>query len=260
MSDNICKICGSQEYKGYLRFKDKGIIVCKVCKTFRTFPYPEIDYKEREFYCEHYLRNETLFRGFAKELGDIIIRHKTQGRVLDIGCAVGFVLEETRQIGFDAEGIDLNKKAVDIARSKGFSVKCCEIEKAGYPEGYFDVVVLNHILEHIIEPNKFIRDIERILKEDGILVIGVPNLNSLVARLYRTYWYGWGLPEHIWHFDRKSLVTLLSQTGFTIKELIQSSQYYLFSKSLRKNTMAIIARIGKLIEAGDQLVVVAEKV
>ena len=262
MKDSICKICGSSDYRSYLKFKEKKkeIVVCLGCKTFRTMPYLETDYREQEFYCEHYLRNERLFRGFAISLMQIVARHKKEGRLLDIGCSVGYILEEASMRGFETEGIELNKKAVKIAYSKGLCVKECILDNAGYNENIFDVVMLNHILEHIIEPYKFIQDIKKILKRNGILTIGVPNHNSLIARLSRTYWYGWGVREHIWHFDKRSIYRLLSKNGFRIREIIQNSQYYPFSKSLRKNSMAILAHIGNIIGMGDQLIVVAEKI
>ena len=89
------------------------------------------------------------------------------------------------------------------------------------------------------------------------MAIGVPNHNSFAAGMFRTRWYGWGIPEHVWHFDKNSLAGLLSRNGFRIKESIQNSQYYPFSKSLRKNAMAVAARIGNTIGAGDQLIVIS---
>jgi len=259
VNDKVCKICGSNDYRSYLRFKDKKkeVVACKACGTFRTLPYYETDYKEQEFYCEHYIRNERIFRGFADNLVNIILRYKKEGRLLDIGCAVGFVLEEAKKKGFKAEGIELNKKAADITRSKGFDVNSCAIRNAGYNNDSFDVVVLNHILEHIAEPHVFLKDIKDIVKKSGILLIGVPNHASLAATLFRRKWYGWGIPEHIWHFDKNSIGYLLSKNGFKIKALIQNSQYYPFSKSLRKNTRAVIARIGNIVSAGDQLIAIA---
>ncbi len=261
MMNNVCRICGSLDYKDCLKFEDKGreIVICAGCNTHRTLPFVETDYREHEFYCEHYLRNEELFKGFTRAFVEVVLRHKNRGRFLDIGCAVGFLLEEARNAGFEVEGIELNKKAAEIVRAKGFDVKTCSIGENSYRENIFDVVTLNHILEHIIELNKFLQDIKRILKKDGILVIGVPNHSSLIAKLYTTRWYGWGIPEHIWHFDRRSMNFLLSKNSFKVKELIQNSQYYAFSKSLKKNIMAMIACFGNAIGRGDQLIVVAEK-
>ena len=189
----------------------------------------------------------------------LIKRHKEKGSLLDIGCSVGFLLEEARNQGFDAEGMELNKKAVDIAASKGFNVKRCMLNEAGYDSEKFDAVILNHILEHINEPNDFLYSIFKIMKKDGILVIGVPNHDSLVARLLKRNWYGWGMPEHLWHFDRKSLKYLLAKNGFIIKEIIQNSQHYPVSKSLRKNAIAMLAHIGNMVGLGDQLIILAEK-
>ena len=222
-------------------------------------PYFLMDYSSREFYCEHYIKNEKLFRGFAGDLVQRISKHRREGRLLDIGCSVGFLLEEALKLGFEAEGIELNEKAVDFARSRGLTIKNCGLENSGYKDNTFDAVCLNHILEHIVEPAEFLQAVKKIIKEKGILVIGVPNHDSLIARLAGKSWYGWGIPEHVWHFDRASLGNLLLNNGFRIRELIQNSQYYPFSKSLRKNSIALAARIGDRMGAGDQLIVIAEK-
>jgi len=259
--DKVCKICGSQDYRHYLKFKDKGreIVACSDCKTFRTMPYFEMDYRDQKLYCEHYIKNEDNFRDFAKVLLEAVKRHRQKGRLLDIGCAVGFLMEEAMREGFEAEGIELNEKAVNIASSKGLNVKKCTLQRSGYEKNIFDVVILNHVLEHIIEPNRFMQDLRTILKDTGILVIGVPNHGSLVAGLFRRQWYGWGIPEHIWHFDRESFANLLYNNSFKVKEMVQNSQYYLFSKSFRKNSIGVVAKIGNALGLGDQLIAVVEK-
>lgn len=261
MTDNACKICGSEDYSIRLEFKDKKreIVACRACAAWRTIPYFSMDYSSREFYCEHYINNETLYRGFARGLVQRISKHRRGGRLLDIGCSVGFLLEEAGELGFEAEGIELNKKAAGFARSRGMKVKVCNIEDAGYNDNTFDVVSLNHILEHIAGPNDFLQGVKKIIKEKGILVIGVPNHDSLIARLCGKGWYGWGVPEHVWHFDKASLGKLLVNNGFRIREMIQNSQYHPFSKSFRKNSIALAAGIGGRIGAGDQLIAVAEK-
>lgn len=259
--NKVCKICGSQDHRHYLRFKDKGreVVVCSICRTFRTTPYFEMDYTDQELYCEHYIKNEHNFREFARMLLETVKKHRQKGRLLDIGCAVGFLMEQAMREGFEAEGIELNEKAVKIASSKGLNVKKCALQESGYRKNIFDVVILNHVLEHIIEPNRFMQEVRSVLNDDGILVMGVPNHNSLVARLFRRQWYGWGIPEHIWHFDRKSFRSLLYNNGFKVKEMVQNSQYYLFSKSFRKNSMGVVAKIGNALGLGDQLITVAEK-
>ena len=259
--DKRCNICNSDDFRIYLRIKDKSvdIVKCKTCNTFRTMPYPKIDYTDKEMYCEHYLKNESVFRMFADGVINIIARHKKQGRLLDIGCSVGFMLEAASKLGFDAEGLELNKKAVDIALSKKLNVRMRGIEEAGYIEKSFDVIILNHILEHIFNPVEFIQRIARILKDDGLLIIGVPNHDSLIAHVIKSRWYGWCIPEHVWHFDRISLEYLLSKNGLRIKELVQNSQHYTSSKSFRKNLIKSIAWLGNKTGEGDQLILVFEK-
>lgn len=258
--DKMCAICNSEVYSSYVEFTEEtGIVKCGYCGTLRTMPYPQLSYSENEKYCEDYLKNEKRFRGIARGIVKIIARRKTKGRILDIGCSVGFVLEEAKLCGFQSEGLELNEKAVEIAVSKKLDVKKSDVKDMHYAENTFDVVVLNHVLEHILNLNEFIGLVKSILKEDGIILIGVPTYKALIPKLYKKSWGGWVAGEHIWHFDEESLGRVLLRHNFKIKEILRSSLYYPFSKSFRKNIMAIIARIGVGIKMGDQLALVAEK-
>ncbi|MFH1782714.1 MAG: class I SAM-dependent methyltransferase [Candidatus Omnitrophota bacterium] len=262
MNQDRCNICSSHSYKKYLDFHDqkKEIVMCNSCKTFRSRPYLLTDYTDQGLYCEHYLKNEDKFKMFSEDIMNLVVKHKKEGRLLDVGCSIGLLLEEAKRLGFKAEGIELNKKASEICLSKGLTVKSGMLKDVLNPGESFDVIILNHVLEHIVELNGFIEDIKDFVAEKGIVVIGVPNHNSLVARLYKARWYGWGNGEHVWHFDRGSFGNLLSNNGFKIKEIIQNSQYYPFSKSFHKNTMATIAQLGNILGLGDQLLAVVKKI
>ncbi len=255
--DKMCAICNSKVYSNYIELTgETGVVKCGYCGTLRTMPYPQLSYSENEKYCEDYIKNESRFRGMARDIVSIIQRHKKTGRVLDIGCAVGLVVEEARKAGFEAEGLELNEKAVEIALSKKLNVKKSDIKDAHYAKNTFDVIILNHVLEHIINLNEFISLVKNALKEDGIVAIGIPAHKALIPLLYKKAWGGWVLGEHIWHFDEKSLGGILSGHDMKIKEILRSSLYYPFSKSFRKNIMGIIARLGVLIGSGDQLTIV----
>jgi len=81
----------------------------------------------------------------------------------------------------------------------------------------------------------------------------VPNYNSFMRRLLGSSWYGWGMPDHVWHFDAKTFRSIMQENGFVPKKLVQNSLYYPYSKSLRKNTRATLARLAGNIGMGDQV-------
>jgi SAM-dependent methyltransferase len=185
---------------------------------------------------------------------DVVRAHKSSGSFLDIGCAVGYLLDEARSSGFGyTAGIELNRGAAEVARRKGHDIYTEPLEALNLCGEKFDVVSFNHVLEHIVEFKPFLARIAGLLKPDGIVYCGAPNYNSFMRRLLGRSWYGWGMPDHVWHFDAGTFSSVMRQSGFAAKTLVKNSLYYPYSKSLRKNTRATLARIAGSLGAGDQV-------
>jgi 2-polyprenyl-3-methyl-5-hydroxy-6-metoxy-1,4-benzoquinol methylase len=174
--------------------------------------YDESNYfTERNNYLEKW---EELSVHFNSVL-DKIKTYKSQGTFLDIGCSVGVLLDAARQNGFEVKGVEFSTWASEFARQKGFDVITGGLAEAAYPEKSFDVVVMNHVLEHIPDPLQAMVEIKRILKDDGLLVIGVPNFGSYMAHLMKGKWFSLMPDQHIWQFTHDSLDKLLQKAGFS---------------------------------------------
>ena len=106
--------------------------------------------------------------------------------------------------------------AADHARglTKG-QIHTGTIESAPFPPGAFDLVLMSHSLEHFSSPVEALRRIRRFLKEDGLLVIHVPNVHSLEFKLFGRWWFQLDPPRHFYHFDRASLTAALAKAGFS---------------------------------------------
>ncbi len=139
-------------------------------------------------------------------------------RLLDVGAAAGFFVEQARLAGWDAEGLELNGWAAEYAREKlGVPVRCGSLEDVGYPDHSFAAVTLWEVIEHIPRPREFIREIVRILQPGGLLALSTPDAGSAVARLFGRRWLGWKkIPEHVFFFDRDTLERLLREEGFEV--------------------------------------------
>jgi 2-polyprenyl-3-methyl-5-hydroxy-6-metoxy-1,4-benzoquinol methylase len=112
---------------------------------------------------------------------------KEGGSFLDIGCHHGiFTTELGRHIGAKKlYGLDIDRRAISVARSKGIEVKKVDLDKKNIPfhKKSFDVILCNQVIEHLTDPDKLLEEIHRVLKDDGYAIISTPNLASLHNRL-----------------------------------------------------------------------------
>lgn len=260
-NDEICYRCGGDSFKRVILIDDRSSIVkCLSCDLARTHPYPKFNYESQEKYSSFYTDNEALFRRFARSMIDVIRPYKSSGNFLDIGCSVGYLLDEARAAGFNKTiGVELNKGASDIARKKGHTVYSEPLEKIGFGADRFDAISCNHVLEHIFEFKPFLAKVKELLKKDGVIYCGAPNYDSFMRRLLGRSWYGWGMPDHVWHFDVKTFAAVMQDGGFEPKKLVRNALYYPYSKSLRKNTRATLARTAAALGMGDQVLGVFTK-
>jgi SAM-dependent methyltransferase len=144
------------------------------------------------------------------------------GRLLDVGCATGIFLDGMRRLGWQVQGVEPSASAVAYARSRfGLDVFEGRLEDAHYPANHFDVITLWDVLEHVHEPRQVLGELARIMRPGGLLVMSLPNPDSLEARLIGEHWLGWDLPRHLNLFRPMFLRTHLAEAGFAT-EAIQS--------------------------------------
>ncbi|MBI4240691.1 MAG: class I SAM-dependent methyltransferase [Candidatus Rokubacteria bacterium] len=145
----------------------------------------------------------------------------TTGRVLEIGCGDGGFLQELRNLGMDAEGLDFSPTAVGLARRRGLQVQQGSVEDAGYPAECFDLVVMRHVLEHLRNPAAALGIVRGWLRPGGHVMIEVPNWDSLQRRVFGRFWHGYDSPRHFFAFAPKDLETLFGVCGFRVVWLRQ---------------------------------------
>lgn len=218
-----------------VRFKEKfisaSIIKCTKCGLLRTSPTPILDmpeiYEEDSVSTSHE-KNIELWKSFSNEIIIKLIPYKKSGKFLDIGCNIGVLVHVAKEAGFDAQGIDLSQSAVDFGKEKfGVSLKKERLENIS-GDNIFDVIVMNHVIEHIPDLRDFSSHIHRLLKPDGIFLSVCPNAESGIAKTLNIlnkrksgkganwYWYGYLPEQHVWQFGPRSLKKVLKQCGFNI--------------------------------------------
>jgi SAM-dependent methyltransferase len=206
----------------------------------------------------------------------------TPGKMLDVGCGSGWFLSEMREKGWEAYGVEPNAAAAALGcNTAGLNIFPGVLERASFPSGFFDYIRSNHSFEHISNPKETLREIYRILHPEGKLLIGVPNFDSVAAKLFGQYWWYLGAPVHAYTYSVSTLSKLLVATGFRVQRVVYNSNYGGTTGSLqlwinRKNghlstqgglinnplARAVghwVAKVTDLFRLGDSIEVIATK-
>jgi SAM-dependent methyltransferase len=142
---------------------------------------------------------------------------KTNGKLLEVGCAYGFFLDEARQ-SFDVSGIELAEDAVIACQARGLNVVRDADESFYTHSGPFDLVVMLDVIEHLINPEALLRDLYRHTQPEALLVMTTGDFNSFLARM-RQQWRLMTPPQHIWYFTTSAISQLLNRSGFRVIEI-----------------------------------------
>lgn len=207
---------------------------CAACGLVRLsrFPSPEEAYPP-----DYYGRGESKFlpgieglshappalMGAAVRLASGASKQGMPRRVLDVGCGRGYLLRQFLAMGWLASGIDIKGSPVPTGDPK---LDCREGDACllPWPSGHFDLVVFNHVLEHVTDPWKACAEAARVLRPNGILYIGVPNYGSIQRRIFGANWFPLEIPRHLYHFTPTSLRALIEAVGCTA--VMQSTRSY----------------------------------
>jgi SAM-dependent methyltransferase len=150
------------------------------------------------------------------------LRAQPGGRLLDIGCGNGRIMTRLRNLGWQVEGLEVDAAAVAQARAAGLQVRRGSLENQPYPPAHFDVIIMNHVIEHVHDPAGLLRLCHQILAPGGLLVAITPNLESLGHRVFRHAWRGLEPPRHVFLYTAKSLPALAGSSGFATRSLSTS--------------------------------------
>jgi SAM-dependent methyltransferase len=233
---SICPICSSEQFKPLLVTRDYSISKtdftlqeCSTCKFVITSPRPDYNtislYYQSTNYISHTSKGNNLIdrlyliaRAYTLRWKYRIIRkHKPGGFILDFGCGTGAFLQYMKKRNWIIAGIEPSETAREQAcTNTGTNI----FSTLSQVEKQFDVITLWHVLEHVHDLNKKIQDLKSHLEKDGILLIAVPNHNSLDSKKYGSYWAGYDVPRHLWHFSKQDMTKLLAKEGFEIMDTV----------------------------------------
>ena len=214
---------------------------CGACRTLFLDPPPSAA-EIPTFYPDRYwwtaspnalTRLETVYRrlalrdhiSFIERAASRVHAETSSVRLLDVGCGPGTLIGILKGKGYDVLGLDLSTQAADIAaRENGVRVVVGTLDDAGFPDASFDIVTLFHVLEHVLDPRAVLREVGRVLRPDGRVVLQVPNIDSWQSRLLGPRWWGLHVPRHIVDYSALSIQILLESTGFVVKRVRHFNQ------------------------------------
>jgi SAM-dependent methyltransferase len=180
----------------------------------------EDDVSASVVYTNDQLAKRPFFRRRAHELlADIETRQGGPGRLLDVGCGIGTELAVAGERGWRATGIELATESLRVARESGLDIVAKPIAEAGLADTCFDLVTVNHALEHIPRVREALGEMRRVLRPAGLLFIAVPNLAAWPHRVRLDRFALAFNPDHYLFFTRDTLGRLLTRAGFTVLEL-----------------------------------------
>lgn len=249
-----CAVCGADEAETVSYGWDRLLGLpgtfrmcrCRECGLLYLNPRPTEE-EMLQYYPEEYepysraIDDEPWFQRLNRRYGmskrcRAVMAYEPGGRLLDVGCATGnFLYEMARRGTWETYGVEPNSKAAQYARQRlGLNVFTGTLRQARFPDDYFDVVSLWNVLEHLHDPMGDLREVNRVLRHGGLLVLSLPNVESLDAWLFGQYWVGWDIPRHLHVFPRPTLKRLLAATGFALlDERCLAGTFFTFALSLR---------------------------
>lgn len=222
----------------YITGKHFAVGYCNSCNFYVTTPVPT-GHEIQKYYPKSYYGSGRRFAGVIEWLLDHLYSYRPRqieqkqkpGKVLDIGCGRGLLLNKLRQRGWDPYGTELSEDAAAYARDVlHLPVTTRPLDELSFPDNEFDLVIIWHVLEHVTSPLSLLDEVARILKPGGYLLVAVPNFGSWEARWAGKSWFHLDVPRHLTHFTPRTLRPALKRAGLSpVSTNFFSIEYDFFS-------------------------------
>lgn len=241
-----CPICNSSDLKGYAIDCHRpgphiSRVECQKCKL--VFANPMADASELSAYYSNYYEKPQYEKTHYKNLildhfhrikslspqeifkeAAYMAHYPDNERFLDVGCGLGLGLAYANRLGFDLYATEFDSGALEFVQEQ-FKVEVFqgELFDANYPDNHFSFVYISHVIEHVLDPIQYIREIHRILKPGGTMAIGTPNMSSNLYKWYRVIkLLSLQVPliidgvEHTFIFPKKLLAKICKNEDFEV--------------------------------------------
>lgn len=194
--------------------------------SYQDFTNKKLNYREwlKRACLEGYYGSRNIFKKLLSLLLVrnflIVVPKGIKGRLLDIGCGSGEFLNQMKNFGWEVYGVEINKESADRGNKRGLDIFCGELGDTDFPQNYFNVVVLSQTLEHVYSPGAYLEKIYQLLKEGGLLIIGVPNIECMESEIFKENWHDLDVPRHLYFFSVPTLGHYLEKYGFKVEKVL----------------------------------------
>lgn len=246
-----CPICEIDDAVWVFEKEGFEFVKCRSCGLLHVNPQLKSDIAESFYKKSKMATNWIKLQQGAKEqdwnaqrkylpaLEKLNCLKPDRGRLLDVGCSIGQFLKLSTQFGWECEGIELNHDAAEFARNEyGLKVYEEKLEDLKLDKESYDIITLWGVLEHLTDPNNILDSIHKLLKKDGLLLLFVPNGNSLLVRVTREHNSTVSGRAHLWYFSPRTIGQILEKNGFRKEdEFSVLPQLHELSHFLQFNTL-----------------------
>jgi len=222
-----CIVCSHKHPIPYLNLRSSGqkIIYFRCPECSLVFQDPGTPFIESEIYNADYIlkkgqdtKNPRITRPREKTAEHYyrwVEKHSTKGNLLEIGCATGLALRVAQAQGWNVFGVEVNKQAALIANEvlKADVVQVGHLNDEMFPDGFFSLITLFDVIEHIPCPVEFLSILHKKLAPGGKILFVTPNVDTLSFKILKDKWPHF-VQEHLVLFSPKSIKRLLKETGF----------------------------------------------
>ena len=264
-----CDLCGSKDFKFLFTNQDRifdidkkyNIYECKKCGLIFVHPqpnakelskhYPKTYYSLKakeprrlkvQIYQILFSKSNSLLKLILSPLKHLLRSTKVVegGKFLDVGCGSGEFLLLMKKFKMDCYGVEPGKIDKEFVKKHKLKIFNGTLKNAKYKKNYFDVITLSWVFEHLTDPSETIKELARILKPRGLLIISVPQSRSLMYKLFKKCWVGLDTPRHLFIYSPETIKRYARKAGLKIKKMrylqsgILASILYLTNKFRKK--------------------------
>jgi 2-polyprenyl-3-methyl-5-hydroxy-6-metoxy-1,4-benzoquinol methylase len=233
-----CLVCGKNDFTERFSAKDclvsgKTFLIreCRSCGFVFTSDPPDEKDIARYYVSENYISHSDKKRNlaeFAYHLARSIMLEKKYGLIsglrknkigtlLDVGSGTGYFAHYMVKRGWNVTGVELSEQARKFSVSKFGINALAPSEVSKIAEGSFDFITFWHVLEHLYDPVHWFNEVKRLLKDDGMCIIALPNIKSADAEWFGNDWAALDVPRHLWHFSSATMIRFAGENGFSCR-------------------------------------------